>query len=371
MHHRAQSNPPLPPLPYCNEAVLVEFNDSLWFGEWNSYLELKRNRLNQTIAHQMITDSNQWFLAFMSYQEQRRIIHDRFESLIDMQWQLKLSGRELLRFMRSIVRVLTEFMKVLIRSLCLSAVFYMYLYLSCLFTLITSWLMTMLGVFPVLWLEIGGYLFVNDIHEPAFGWVLLIVGCLYPGTINIILALLILAPFFQAALVKTLNAIPEPGNINGLLKEMPLFLFNALVPWITRSWATITATKVGPVDKMDALKIDVENSIYRLSLLDEPSAQKKADLLETLWDKIEDDVQSGKLPYGAALNKAYPIGISTDGSNQTLSFWSVASTRRHSSQVFKVESAPPDSSFSFFSQPTTAGALKKYVDFNPEPAAFN
>ena len=144
-------------------------------------------------------------------------------------------------------------------------------------------------------------------------------------------------------------------------------LYTALTPWITKSWATLTAPKATSLTNPDdALTIDVENSIYRLLISDEPSAQQKGELLQALWDKVNADVSEGNLSYAQGLNKAYPVDArNNEGIPQSLSFWQVASTRRDLSVAFKVPSTPSNASLSFFGKPTTASKLKAHVDFNP------
>ena len=437
MDSRASMQPPLPELPHCNKTALNLFNNNVNNDLWRTggYLELKRQmaasgetltsgayltpKFHQYHVHQAITQSNQWFLAFMSYQKELPMIHARFQSLWDVLWQLKLSGRSLFALMNAINAVLSKILTFLSYVIIVSLIEYALGFIINPVLYGLFYLAANFGLFPILaiemaltiaiawpWIKAGLstwagfqrliaatllllYLAAVDPLEMAIELSLFIAGAALYKIIPLIIKFVSIITFhelswseindilraavsfylqnYQLLNITFINAIVEIIN---LVIQTPTLLFDALAPWITRTWATLTASKGSPPTATEALTMDVENSIYRLVSSTEPSAQQKGELLETLWEKVKLDVDEGKVTYAQGLNKAYGVNSANDDVPQrTLSFWGVASTRRDSSAEFKAQPTPANSSFSFFGKPTTAEKLKAHVDFTPLPEA--
>jgi hypothetical protein len=143
----------------------------------------------------------------------------------------------------------------------------------------------------------------------------------------------------------------------------PSLLIASILPWFTKTLATIfNHPSVNP-SKEELLKRDVENSILRLTDSNQPSAVQKGELLNGLWEKVIKEVEKpgANISYAQALNKKFTIEV--NGKEQSLSFWEVSQTKRVDELSFTAKA--PDARFSFFGlrgKTTTVNSLKKYVD---------
>lgn len=118
------------------------------------------------------------------------------------------------------------------------------------------------------------------------------------------------------------------------------------------------------------IKIKCEESIARLKCLDEPSAQAKADLLETLWNKITAAIHAETsegliLPERADIELAkrlrVPQELTFQGKTHTLSFYDIAAIRRKDATTFQVPTVAVPATHGFF-KPTTLKQLPEILE---------
>jgi hypothetical protein len=101
-----------------------------------------------------------------------------------------------------------------------------------------------------------------------------------------------------------------------------------------------------------------ENSITRLELNESVSAQEKADVMRSIFDKIDQEVSistdlDGKQEkeFATRLSKQYPVEL--DGKARNLSFFEVAAISRSNSTPFDLDKPKSSGYFSFFRTATT------------------
>lgn len=377
------------------------------------------NAYHQHKASDAITKSKQWFLAFRLYQKEIILWDEAFESWSDVLQQIKLSGRSLSLLMdpiKALLRQIVVSLKAYVIAVGVTSLVVNFMLIPAAHHLIL--LTSIVGVWPaavivgslfwfahILWLANRPVHVVESLMLvfscTLFAPELLTTGVFFPvllATNYVILFVLFEAILpliiklgslisFQALSFSKIYTIIEIARINyvdslvewfgrllfigwylsPVIDNLLIALIINVLPWLTRSWASLTTSKDISSDANEALMIEVENSIDRLLDSDEPSAQKKGNLLATLWGHVIRDVNAGNVTYRQGLNKAYPIDAENDSRSdgQVLSFWAVASTRRDSSSEFKPPAPSATPSFSFFGKPRTATTLEAYVDFGP------
>ncbi len=358
-----------------------------------AFLSLDYRKL---IAKQAIFESNQWVLAFIAYQKQLPAYHVAFGSVDDLMSQLKINAKAFHVFLASIWRLLRDFLqKVLFPWMFFGAFCLLSYRLFLLAVIVRSVLVINLGImfpFAIVLLVglVAGYFWnyygrYNTMKSIVAALLIALYFVINPLEL-IIIALFIIAlfilvvttVFFMAALGTVLfnnqehwlgnpgdfpeNWLGKPEDFDGLnlytqgcaflssmravITEWPPLFVASIVPWITRSFAAIVSQNVTPTgDK--ALKINIEDNIFRLLHSDELSAVKKGELLEVLWDKVQADVDPlfGHEPgFRKSLDKQYTVLVF--GEECQLSFLDVAATPRVDATQFIPKA--PDARFSFF-----------------------
>lgn len=422
---RASNN--LRELPYCNKDNLNQFYDSAGKHFWDTtgYLGVKRSintsidtpisalylskEFHQDLAKKTIAESSNWFLAFIAYQNQLPTYHTAFNSFSDVMAQLKLSAWSLLNLLISLGEFLLKSGKnVLIAYLLYQASPFLFESFSNAITAAIQYLIGHVGLLPIAFIQAAllTYLVkeIFSIEDPttilliSIGFFLLQLVPTYLLLSSTVLAIAAVVKYLGPLLLQLASSITG-HNLSWseakdvmlaafsllLLAEENLYLtvatvflefagkflwvwpdliFATFIPWITRTWASTVSPEAGKTTAEQGLITDVENSIVRLTTSDEPSAIQKGDLLEELWDKVQDDAAhpDNKMTLSQGLNKQYTVSLAAQETQKTLSFWEVAATPRDSSN-FNVKSAPT-SNYPFFGlsgKTTTARQDRKSV----------
>lgn len=159
-----------------------------------------------------------------------------------------------------------------------------------------------------------------------------------------------------------------------LIKE----LINANITLLMRSIKYIFSSsdwKQTPLPDAD-LSRKCEDSIMRLKMIDNPSAQEKARVLETILKEINHDMREGlskgtilpeQIESELARHLNVPYTMSYQGKRYQVSFYQIASIRRSNSMQFKIPEELPSPKLGFFS-PSTMKMLPPCQFTDPLPA---
>ncbi len=129
---------------------------------------------------------------------------------------------------------------------------------------------------------------------------------------------------------------------------------NGINDFFSKTYATLIVFWQSSSNNTVGLQARCEYSIERLTLIGQKSADEKAELLESIWNKIQIDTEENDL--AIRLTKRYPVVYR--GQHRELSFSDVASANRLDSERFDVDNEAPKSYFSFFTEkPTTTAEL--------------
>ncbi len=389
------------------------------FTDENEGVFLSDNYRNY-IAKKCIVESNQWFLASMAFNKKFPAYDAAFNTFGDVFAQWLLSTQGLMALLQSVGSSLLKYtMQILPYLLLVVANWYtdpiIYAFIEKLveFTIANIGMVLPL-VFHVLVLSsllysLLNYLEIDDApYLIGFGLCVVLFAVAFPAELLFIatyIELVSVSALMIAALIKLASSSMNVeiswfaaklqaviGCINYLTAEInftvvlikvvyqfaqdlfliwPQMVVDALLPWLTRTWATLSKSREAAYTGDDAIKIDVEESISRLLNSEEPAAIKKGEILDALWEKTQSDVgePQGAVSLARGLNKKYDVLVSSEVSK--LSLWEVAAKPRSNALEFSISA--PDSRFSFFGlrgDTATASQLRKHVDFSV-PAAIN
>lgn len=390
-------------------AVKREVSSATNVAKFGHYLsaDYRHNLANQSIA-----ESNQWVLAMITYQKQLCMYHVAFKTLGDVMTQLNVSVRASWGLFVSCM----DWLKMLGVSLLVTGLM---IGSYCLYQVIHQWLVDVIMgflvanfssvLFLVPFIVAAVFLsalsfFVNDrkafftvaVISVVLATVLaffgeMVVALIVSYLLDVALAAVVSLAFalllkawgimtndpmtwseikMQAwtAFIYTMNSERLIGQQiesdikalgTPLLFTFPQLIFAATAPWFTRTWATIVAPQM-KLTPEEAITFEVEESIFRLLDSDEPSAVRKGEGLQELWEQVQADVKAGGTTLSQGLDKQYPVRVF--GEEQHLSFAEVAATPRVDVAEFSPKA--PDERFSFFGlrgQTTTYNRLQKYL----------
>jgi hypothetical protein len=399
----------LKPLPYASPNQLKSFLSAFdeEFSCEGHFINLKRELSNNSIsptnhtylsadyckaqAQKEMVHSHHWYFAFIAYQKKLPGLNTSFKSLEDVISQLNITIKALIEipaiFFRFIVNTINT---LLVPSLFCALYLYLNPLLDNLITQTTALIISNVGVvlgfaLPMLLL---GYAIGKKFGVPSpityilmsslaavgmlFPELALFTASLYPAYL-ILKGVLMLGGFFTgrpynwvettvlfwSALIGyllafetlVLKSIPVFIELFGTISQSINLLINGLIPWLSRTWASIFDSNQ-PLSKEEALVQKVEECIIRLQLSDEPSAEHKGNLLESLWQKIKLNPES--------LEKGLSEKMDVEGYNEPMSFWEVAKTTRTNKESFTPKA--PDTRLSFFGlrgNTTTAKQLEQ------------
>ncbi|MFJ1267162.1 DUF4116 domain-containing protein [Legionella lytica] len=412
----------LPNLPELTEEGLNQFIEALGLtgNKWEpNYLAFKHRttknsqNLNQSapfnhtykhvIATRCVVRSNQWLSAFFAFQKQIPVYHKPFSGLEEVWEQLKLTGHIASSFLKSISETLivlgTLGLNYAITLLPPLIDFYFTPYIELIINGAAAYtgglfLLSMLQLYvgSVMinnWLGnsenelVNIVLFITALLIPSsfITWMLTLemayIGCYLLATV-IAASSSIFGTQWSLAEINTLastaldhwlfpyyyiiiSSFQTVGYFVNLMVECPRHFFAMTIPWITRTLASCFNADHSAIGE-DLLKIKVENSISRLLESDSVSANVKGSILESIWQKINQDVQhsNGTLTFEIALNRKYTL--TTDNHTCEKSFIDVAEMRRSDKEGFNLHT--PQTRYSFFgiqSKTSTASNLKEYA----------
>ena len=148
--------------------------------------------------------------------------------------------------------------------------------------------------------------------------------------------------YFQVSSIEKLTAKTAP------LSRWPQLLAVAIVPWFTRTWATIMASKT-ELTKGDSITLEVEENIFNLLNSDDPAAIRKGELLQEIWEQVQLDVAAEKINWNEVLDKQYAVDVA--GKRSKISLNEVASAARVDD--IKFSSSSSADRYAFFGGATT------------------
>ncbi|USQ14887.1 DUF4116 domain-containing protein [Legionella lytica] len=414
-------------LPELTEEGLNQFIEALELTEngWEpNYLGFKRRTpqhsqhlnqdfsFNQTykkaLAKRCVADSNQWLSAFFAFQKQIPVYYKPFSGLEEVWEQLKLTRRIAFSFLKSIGETLivlgTLGLNYAVTLLPPLIDFYFAPYIALIINCAAAYtgglfLLSMLQLYvgSVMinnWLDnsinafVNIVLFITALAIPTlFTTWMLTLEMVYIGCYLLALAIAASSSIFGtqwsfaeintltstalnhwlfASLYLIISSIQTVGYFLNLMVEWPRHFFAMTIPWVTRTLASCFNTE-SPAIGEDLLKIKVENSISRLLESDSVSANLKASVLESLWKKIQQDVEKsqGTLTFEMALNRQYTL--TTNLNTCQKSFMDVAEMHRSDKEEFNPHTT--QTRYSFFGiklKTSTASNLKEYAVENVE-----
>lgn len=421
---KARQQTGLQNLPELTEEGLNQFIDALELKEkgWvPNYLDFKRTipkigqslnqnfsvkeTYNRELARRCVARSNQWLTAFFAFQKQIPVYYKPFSGLEEVLDQLKLTGRIAFSFLKSIGEsllvlgmlgldyavtllpplidfYLTPYIAFTIDSLAaytggLFLLWMLQLYVGS--DIINNWLDNKYNAFVNLVLFITALAIPTSFITGIFTLELVYLGCyLFAALIAAssavfgtswshaeinTLASTALSHWLFASLYFLVSSAQAVYHLGWkLMFEWPKHFIALIVPWVTRSIASCSNMD-SPANGEDLLKIKVENSISRLLESESVSANLKGTVLESLWQKIQVDVEqsNGTLTFEEALNRKYTL--STDDKTCIKSFMDVAETHRSDKEGFSLDTT--QTRYSFFcikSKTSTASNLQEYAD---------
>ena len=165
---------------------------------------------------------------------------------------------------------------------------------------------------------------------------------------------------FAATIIYCFNQLVQLPSLFKAAFQSMVTLFSRLLKSLF-SWDDLTEN----VRSQANIKIKCEESISRLRCMEEPSAQAKADLLETAWNKvtktIRAEINEGRiLPEQADIELTKrlrtPQELTFQGKTHTLSFSDIAAIRRKNATTFEVPTVGLPAPYGFF-KPTTLKRL--------------
>lgn len=378
-----------PELPHCRMNPLQSFMNQFELNEqtqWKDrgYLALKRlfsDKVSartifykKNIARECIQESNQWMYAFLAYQKRTPMYDERFKNFRDVLLQLKMSAKALLALLKSFSRFLLEHGKEL---LLYGAIFYG----SSVFAeKLNTWahaafhhVIDKFGLLmPTLFYGISLFLIIDHLgklQKPGriitasllalsalfFPEILMLISLeasifylLFTGAkhLTYLISKVLgyewswneISTFFNTAvgfyLFSEFNfyaqlLLSSLSFVVVAVCSWSQLIVAATLPWVTRSWASLTAQGDHPslTDK-DRMKAKIEENILSLLEAEDPEANQKGALLNRLWDTIQAEVAQSnpQLSYQEALDRKYPVEVG--GRPVQASFQEISNVRR-------------------------------------------
>lgn len=157
--------------------------------------------------------------------------------------------------------------------------------------------------------------------------------------------------------------------VQSVLLVWPNHVFSMIVPWVTRTLVTFNSLE-SRLDGDALLKVKVEGSIQRLLGHDAASAKQKGQVLESLWDRIEKDVEQskGRLSLKGALNRKYSVSVDGVDYHQK-SFMEIAAIPRGDA-MFSLNNTKSYSFFGYNPKTTTEKILQAYATKESQVAEY-
>lgn len=408
----------------CDTDSLAQFIFALNLKDltWDrGYIQFKRDRLQQAqpidkgsilatahqewLAQQCIINNNQWFLAFLSFQNQNPSYYSPFRGLQDVLHQLHITAAIGLSLLKTLLRVVLQTIQFAI-TLGLALAFF---WVKDAFAAFAAELAAhMISTYSILFaIPLHVYAMVNLMmlildESPSLGatlFILLVFALFLSPSSFIQIAIeleLMYGIYYLAAnvfigcslLLGSAWSMSELNHIfittlqfyltaelrfgvallgpliivsQALFIDFPSHLFALVIPWISRSIETIK-TLGQRLESDDLLKIKVEESILRLVQDTAIDAQIKGNAMAGLWEKIQLDVTAsgGSLSYQQGLNRKYSIFL--EGQECQTSFMELAAVHRTGTASLDLKNTQsPYAFFAYKPKTTTEQYLHDYA----------
>ena len=335
----ARNTAQLPPLPYCSNVDRVNnFLHSLkgqHLNDWaNGYLSVKKQACaftrtsnghkltHEKAAVEFLAKSDTWFMAMLQYQSSN---YGAYASRKQFFMQLKQAVKAIGLVLWSLAKITAII--AIGASLMIAAAY-------------------VIGFLPVFVpLVLLGLLITSSLLARAS------TNRVARGILNGIgmASVIVLAPHYLIALIGGLTVIHEAIKLVYLIKDVGRLVASVF----SRSFKSIFSdSDFNRIAGPDAdIRTKCEETITRLALMDNPVAQEKADILETVWSTINTGIEEEGDDQAIGHKLIEPQTFSYQGQEHCLSFYQVAGISR-GSQSFVVPADSSPSRHGFFKTTT-------------------